>query len=461
MDFSLDRSKTRLSPREQTKHQDSDVVILGGGIAGLAAADRLAGQGLSVVVLESSERIGGMHRSVQIGPYSFDVGSIFYENNALLLGLVPEILPLLPRVMRVQRRIRPDGRLSRYPFDLKEILSGSARDMLRSSASLLAGRLWPGRRRTLEDISVARMGRVLFETTGLRNYMLHFNGLPPTEIDQVFFDERMRFVRTQTELRNILRTVWRGLRRRSIRPRPPQPLFIRPLEGYAPIFDALTERLTAKGVTILTGQQVARIEGTPRDLRVTAQGGIHRAGMVIGAMPLDGLHRAVFGEPSGLVERDLLSLFVSAYWLDPDTGNVLFNFHADGGWKRATIYSRLYPDPAARRAHFTVEVTTAPSDASEKTAARAAQDRFDAFAAHVTGLGLVRGLRLEGFELSPGAYPLHRLGQVDRVAGLRTKIEVAGITPVGRQGRYEYLPTSSGVIRRTDEVLDASSRPGS
>jgi hypothetical protein len=38
---------------------------------------------------------------------------------------------------------------------------------------------------------------------------------------------------------------------------------------------------------------------------------------------------------------------------------------------------------------------------------------------------------------------------------------VAGITPVGRQGRYEYLPTSSGVIRRTDEVLDASSRPGS
>jgi monoamine oxidase len=40
-------------------HDEFDVVVVGAGAAGVAAADRLASTGLSFVVLEARERPGG------------------------------------------------------------------------------------------------------------------------------------------------------------------------------------------------------------------------------------------------------------------------------------------------------------------------------------------------------------------------------------------------------------------
>ena len=40
-----------------------DVIVVGGGIAGLSAAQRLAQQGLSVRVLEAGQRPGGAERA--------------------------------------------------------------------------------------------------------------------------------------------------------------------------------------------------------------------------------------------------------------------------------------------------------------------------------------------------------------------------------------------------------------
>ncbi|MET8997254.1 FAD-dependent oxidoreductase [Amycolatopsis sp. NPDC004169] len=37
----------------------SDVLVIGGGIAGLAGAERLSGAGVRVTLLEASSRLGG------------------------------------------------------------------------------------------------------------------------------------------------------------------------------------------------------------------------------------------------------------------------------------------------------------------------------------------------------------------------------------------------------------------
>jgi oxygen-dependent protoporphyrinogen oxidase len=53
----------------------ADVVVVGAGISGLTAAYRLSAAGANVTVLESTERIGGKLRTVELAGRPFDVGA--------------------------------------------------------------------------------------------------------------------------------------------------------------------------------------------------------------------------------------------------------------------------------------------------------------------------------------------------------------------------------------------------
>ena len=50
------------------------VVVLGAGLAGLAAAYELARGGAEVTVLEKEDHVGGLAWSWQVGPYWLDTG---------------------------------------------------------------------------------------------------------------------------------------------------------------------------------------------------------------------------------------------------------------------------------------------------------------------------------------------------------------------------------------------------
>jgi monoamine oxidase len=53
---------------------DWDVVIIGGGAAGIAATRRLATSGLSTLLLEASQRIGGRAHTVNMAGHALDLG---------------------------------------------------------------------------------------------------------------------------------------------------------------------------------------------------------------------------------------------------------------------------------------------------------------------------------------------------------------------------------------------------
>jgi monoamine oxidase len=78
---------------------DSDVIVLGGGVAGLAAARRLVGAGLRVLLVEGRRRLGGRIETVREPPWPIPVelGAEFVHGRApailrehLRLGAVPE-----------------------------------------------------------------------------------------------------------------------------------------------------------------------------------------------------------------------------------------------------------------------------------------------------------------------------------------------------------------------------------
>lgn len=428
--------------------QDTGVLVIGGGIGGLAAADALARAGHRVVLLEAGDRLGGMHHSVEIGPYSFDLGAIFYEETAALFDLAPGLRDLCPQVQRVQCRIDPEGALCHYPIELRDLRRWPRARLAGAVAAMLAARLLLRRDGTLERACVNRLGPVFYRGTGLRDYVARFNVSPPEAIDEEFFVDRMRFVHRQTDFAAMARAGWNGLRHGVFRVTPRDPLRVRPRAGYGVLFERIRARLEAAGVRVVLQAPVTRIEReAPGRMVVTSPAGRFRAATVVGAAPLDTLHRAVFGTESGFESLSLLTLFVSAGRFAPGAGNLLFNFHAEGRWKRATFYSRLYPDPAIAREYFSVEATLLPGEALTAEAV------FAAFRAQCLRLGLAEDLRLEGAVTTPQAYPLYRPGQLARRAAVLERLVQAGVLPVGRQGRFEYLPTASGVVRRVQEEL--------
>jgi monoamine oxidase len=54
---------------------DIDVAIIGAGAAGLGAAHALQGSGLSMIVLEARDRVGGRAHTIMAAPdITFDLG---------------------------------------------------------------------------------------------------------------------------------------------------------------------------------------------------------------------------------------------------------------------------------------------------------------------------------------------------------------------------------------------------
>ena len=73
---------------------DVDVVVVGGGIAGLAAASRLADQGADVLIVEVSNRVGGKLRTHTVGGLALEAGA------ESLLARRPEGLAVVERAGR-------------------------------------------------------------------------------------------------------------------------------------------------------------------------------------------------------------------------------------------------------------------------------------------------------------------------------------------------------------------------
>ena len=64
--------KPRLERQEVMSEQSGEIVVIGAGMGGLAAATRLAKAGYKVRVFEAGPQPGGKCRTINIDGYSFD-----------------------------------------------------------------------------------------------------------------------------------------------------------------------------------------------------------------------------------------------------------------------------------------------------------------------------------------------------------------------------------------------------
>lgn len=106
-------------------HSSYDVVILGAGMAGLAAAYKLSQHGKSVLVLEKEAEVGGLSRTLQIGEFQFDYcAHRFHTPDPKLLKEVKEVMAENFTSHIQKSRIFMFGKYLKYPFELQNLLRG-------------------------------------------------------------------------------------------------------------------------------------------------------------------------------------------------------------------------------------------------------------------------------------------------------------------------------------------------
>jgi protoporphyrinogen/coproporphyrinogen III oxidase len=238
------------------------VVVIGGGISGLACAHRLKQRGIPFLLLEKSERFGGVVQSIQQDGFLFERGpqsfTLTPPLNELIeaAGLSGELLRAAPRVPRY---IYVGGRLVAAPMSPFSLLTTSL---------LSTGTKWklltePLRRThpPTEDESIASFVRRKFGASLLDNFAAPFvSGVYAGDPEKLSLRSAFPQVHEWEENHgSLLRGAIRKMRSRPKNPSTQRIRGICSLErGVSSLFDALGAQLGDSAKLGVSVNQVIR-----------------------------------------------------------------------------------------------------------------------------------------------------------------------------------------------------------
>jgi protoporphyrinogen oxidase len=182
------------------------ILIIGAGPAGLTAAYELVKQGYQPLVVEASEQVGGISRTVRYKDYLFDIGGHrFYTKVQPVQQLWQEVLGEHLRTVPRLSRIYYDGKFFKYPLEFRDALGqlGLVESAL-IFASYVRSKLLPyPREDTFEEWVSNRFGKRLFNMF-FRTYTEKVWGIPTNQIRADWAAQRIQ----NLSLTNVLLDVF-------------------------------------------------------------------------------------------------------------------------------------------------------------------------------------------------------------------------------------------------------------
>ena len=403
-----------------------DVLVVGGGPSGLAAALGAGRTGRTVELIEASPRLGGLAASVSVGGQRVDLGSHRLHPSAMprVRALLDELLGDDLQERRRNGRLHLAGRWVAFPLRPADV----ARTVPFGIGARIAADLVTGPLRRPRDRSYAEYVRAGLGPTALATFhgpmAAKLWGRDPSALSADLARRRIAV----NDGGRLLRRVARGAR-------PAGRTFLYPRLGYGQVVDRLATSAVEAGARLGTGCRVDVLQ-PGRPVRATLDDGRRiDAARVLWTAPLDALVGVVAGAPNvapqghrGVVlvylvlDEDRYSEFDAHYVPDADVAFARLSEpknYRDG------------PDPAGR----TVLCAEVPA-----TVGDAGWEAGDDALAQLVLDGMIRlGLRrpeVAGVEVVrvPRVYPVLAVDDDARRRALAWADDLDGVSVLGRQG---------------------------
>ncbi len=432
-----------------------DLVVLGAGPAGLAAAWRAARRGLKVTLLERADRVGGLAGSFEVGGVRVDHGShrLHPATPARVLtdlrSLLGDDLQTRPR----NGRLRVAGSWVGFPLKVGELARKLPAPLVaRVARDVATGPLRRVRQDTYAGVLRAGLGETLYDTV-YGPYAEKLWGLPGTRISSV---QARRRVSADTGWK-IAARVLRGNHGDG-----QGHVFHYPRHGFGQIVDALADAAASAGAEIRLEAEVDSVKVFEDEVAVTTQDGdLVSAGRAFSTLPLPVLARISRPAPS-------LADIESASRLRFRAMLLVYVVHGGGRWTPYDAHYipgpetpitrisepanyRVSADDPTDRSVLCAEIPCAMTDEVWGLDDESLADLVDEALAR-TGLPPVNRLHVETRRLGQ-VYPVYRVGFEDDLAGVDSWARMLRrVVTFGRQGLFAHDNTHHALVMAYDAV---------
>ena len=438
--------------------KSADLLVLGAGPAGLAAAWRAADRGMSVTVLERASQVGGLAASFEVAGIRVDHGShrLHPATPPALLRDVRELLGADLQTRDRNGRLRVARTWVGFPLRPAELARALPRRMLACVAAETVTA--PVRRRGPPSFAATLrhgLGPTLYDQL-YSPYARKLWGFPGERIDE---DQATKRVTADTPWKVAAKMLRLGPTRRSGQGR----VFHYPRRGFGQIVDALAAAAVESGADIRLDTEVSRvISSTEGGVEVrTAAGAMIRAAHVFSTLPMPVLARISTPGPAAQVLARAGRLRFRAMVL-------VYVVHAGGRW---TCYDAHYVpglETPVTRISEPANYRDSTEDPNDRTVLcfeipcelgddvwSASPDELAILADEAlarTGLPPVQRLAVEVRRL-PHVYPVYEIGYAENLRALDAWAgSFSHVTTFGRLGLFAHDNTHHALAMAYDAV---------
>ncbi len=187
--------------------EKDSTIVLGGGLAGLSAAFKMAKAGSPVTVIESAPEVGGLSRTISHGDFLFDLGGHrFHTKNDATARFVKELLHGDYVTVNRKSKIFLQNRFFDYPLKPSNALFGlgiatTVRALMDYIKERMKNSIRPAQHVSLEDWVVSNFGRTMFNLY-FKEYSEKVWGIECSRISEEWVSKRIEGLSLGVAIKN-------------------------------------------------------------------------------------------------------------------------------------------------------------------------------------------------------------------------------------------------------------------